>query len=825
MTATILMLATALGTQPPALAPQLHSWRIEAKNATVKTHAEFAGRSPVFAVTHEGAEPGTISFTSDEGLRKVLDSWLPPFVGQRAKRVSFALLPVEATDDFAFEIRASRSQRFKVPAFSALKPKAWNDLSFDIAKPDRLLFALAGAKGRFVFADLKITLDDGRVYDVLNAEAPRYTAMMAEPPRTHAVKPLPKRPEIKFGTSTAWVVRRREDLAALGAFMRKYLPEYDFVLSMAWTPTPALAECMENAPDNIYFQFQGGQHDLRYARLKNALVKLRNGDDQPFMFNSTVATHPVIRDAFEDQAAYLGALGLNSLQQYDYVWFYPKGYSGWDEATITAFREDLTGRDEGLALVDGRTIGFWEWYRDNSDDRPTPADSGVARWDEYVPDVRTPISEGLYLALVHYEWLRQAQRFGRWAKKHCHGGRFDFLLNSEFCPHNGNDHLYLARLRDTGDIFPEFFDSTPRELDRIYRASTFFIRNAKRCGKRWGVTLETSNGGLGSQPYWSTKTGYAVAYLLSALGYDGLEYDGAPAGGTWADYVSGGDNWMLALGMSEARAFRQAKLDGAKKPDATIFHLVARLIQQNGANVFAAFAPGEKGDFRGELDAAQLDFETTVPQDLPHVLGRAKAIFVSPGLNRPSVVEKLRRWRDVKPGERLLVTERGDLAAAIERLRGAAIQDEQGGATAFALPFTCSVGRVAAVFNRTAIEACSEAKYDQWLKTCHAPTQWRQIFDPAKIFYFDEHPGTSATARLRLGGKGPWRVYRFLADREEIVEAEDGVLPLAIGSSFCDIVYFGAADDAAFEANLRRIRADRTLTADFLSPVAKAAIK
>ena len=80
---------------------------------------------------------------------------------------------------------------------------------------------------------------------------------------------------------------------------------------------------------------------IRYAALKDALVKDPNGRQQFAKLNSAVATHPVIRDALEDQVAYAGSMGVNAMLQFDYVWFSRDGVWGFDEASAAAFRAFL----------------------------------------------------------------------------------------------------------------------------------------------------------------------------------------------------------------------------------------------------------------------------------------------------------------------------------------------------------------------------------------------------------------------------------------------------------------------------------------------------
>ena len=59
----------------------------------------------------------------------------------------------------------------------------------------------------------------------------------------------------------------------------------------------------------------------------------------------------------------------------------------------------------------------------------------------------------------------------------------------------------------------------PKAIRGYYRAAGRYLRTAHAAGKRFGICVEGTCGGWESQPYWSAKTGYAVCYLLSALGF------------------------------------------------------------------------------------------------------------------------------------------------------------------------------------------------------------------------------------------------------------------------------------------------------------------
>ena len=818
---------------PPDL--ELRTWRVTTENCTFSAESEFADRSPVYRLAWPADKPGEkgkVEFSNFETglLRRMLDSWMPPYVGAHAKQIAFSVYHIAGGGKLLLEFDVSGKHVFRHFESCQFVRGTWKDYAFDVnLKPGealggvRIRFNGGGTHLRFLLADLRVVLDDGRTYEILNPDPPCYTAMMKEPARTKAAKCEPTRPVLKFGASTAFVTASRDKLAEYGAYMKRYLPEYDIMLQLAWQSGVSFADCLEALPENVFAQFAFGQHDLRYAKLMDALVKDESGRPQHRTFNSTVATHPLLRDTYRDLVQYCGTLGYNCVQQYDYVWMYPDGHWGFDAATVAAFREDLLGKDERLVIgaregEPEHSIGFWDYYHDHfGPETPQPADFGFASWAEFRPSLATDAATRLYRTLITYEWLRQAQRFGQWTKEFCYGGSFDFLLNGE-APYNGNDHLYLPRLKYVGRVHPEYFDRTPRVIEMTYRSAGLGIRNARRYGKSWGITVETSQGAGGSQPYWSEKTGYVMCYVLSALGYDTFEYDCAPVTKYWPDNIdrSNGAWHSLSLGMADARGFRQAKKDGAAKEASSVYLLTEHIMAGRRPNLFDPFAPDfAEDDFRGVLRSEQVDWETTVPQELKDILPSAKVIFLSPWVTRKDVREQLMRWASEAPG-RTLVTEKAQIAETVARLGLRRTQRATADRTAYVMPFAAKEGRVAALVNRQAAKD-GYADWNRWRKEVWSKTAWCQKYRYEDLMYKDVVVGADVHAEVFVAKDGMYRVYRPMADREELVEAKNGRLTLTLGDTFCDLFYYGE-DTEEYRAFLETVKADRAITADFFVP-------
>lgn len=826
------------------------TWRVEPQNVAVSFAGETGGRTNVLSFAYpakEGLSGGKVLLANYD-LRRIFASWVPPYVGVRARAVTCAVRLADGaaapSPGVSCRLRCRSNQswiasKWHVFETDDLAPRlaagAWADVRLDLgldrAGRDRLAdvaFAFDG-KGRVALevADVRVVLDDGSTYPLVNGEAPSYRTGMKKPFATKPPRAFPRRDRIQFGTGGQWVIEYPDSVKDFAAYMAKYLPEYDIVFSMGGAFDPRFVAALTNAPANLFFQWQGGQHDLRYAGLKDALVKTAKGKPQSRCFNSAVATHPLFQFGYEDEIAYLGTMGFNNVQRYDYVWYYPDGLSGFDDASVAAYREDLLGKDEGLDLVaDGirpaRRIHFWDYYADYHGTPPSPADYGFSSWAEYVPKI-TPKTEKLFFTLICYEWLRLAQRFGEWSEKYCYGSPYDQLLNGETRA-NANDHVYLTRLRTSGICSPEFFSGTLKVLSGCYRGAGRFLRNAKACGKKFGITVETSRGGSGSTPYWSPRTGYAVCYFLAALGFDGFEYDGLPGKTPWADYASGRnpfDKAELDLGMADARGYRQARRDGARRPDAAgVYHVISRPVAGNPGHFYwDAIRPSPHDkiaslnrDFRYDLRREELLCDTTDPQELPEILPKAKLVFASPEAVRGEVMGALAAWAKERPG-RTLVTNRAEVATAAAAQRVARVQRPaaEGLAPVEVLPFAARVGSVAVLFSRA---GCAAGDRDDWYERVWRPVVYKRTLK-GELCYPDKVPGADAAAEVPVAEGGDWRVYRFLADEETVAQPKDGFLRLPLGDDLADVVYYGR-DTAAFRAFLGEVKAERVLTAEFI---------
>ena len=376
---------------------------------------------------------------------------------------------------------------------------------------------------------------------------------------------------------------------------------------------------------------------------------------------------------------------------------------------------------------------------------------------------------------------------------------------------NANDHLFLLRLKNTGIVSPEYFSQAPKQIERDYHRLGMFVREAKRRGKRFGMTVETSRGGGDSQPYWSPRTGFAVCYALAGIGLNSFEYDHVPVCSIWSPetyrryHPAATDAYALATErhlLGDLRGYRRATLDKATRPDATkALVLIRRPVSRET----------EKVDWAATLDRLGYDYAATDIVELPDVLDDARVVFAGDEAKRPGTKELLSAWKAKGEGRTLLGNPRavgieGQLAKlGLPRKRAVASGD-----SAIALRFSTKCGESAVLFDRKAVETANRTK---WYNEKWAPSFHKYIANPADYLYFDEQPGGTCRTTFDVAANGRYRVYSYLEDREETVEVSDWTLTLDNSGRLCEVYYF-APDTQAFRTYIEEVKADRALTED-----------
>lgn len=673
---------------------QLREWRMTTKNLNAEMLPEYSGKKFAVKIDFPMIPGGKILLYDAEGaikkpapptaetIKKIkgaelnfasipvhrpLQNWIPPYIGVAAKEIRFFLLSEKVNGKISASLKYSFGYApvKKIPL--DLKNGAqWHEVVIPVKRPQgyarlsNVVLDLQRPDGesscKLYMTSPIIVTADGEKYEMLNTEMPRLSRS-APAFEKIAAKKLPQRNTLSIGFGGPWwPVTNRASLPELSRFMKELLPDLDIVLSPSNSPEPNARGIIKELPDNIFYQFQAAQHGINYPALFGALPVNEHGQMQKFRFNSLVTTHPLILEGIKERFDYVASFGINSFKVFDYVWPYLGGRWGYDDATVSAFRCDLEGKDEGLRILQTKdkvkTIHFAEYFRSLHGMMPTPHELGLKSWNEYFPVKTKDLKKGthairlnysVFLALCSYEWLRQAQRWNTWAKSY--GGTHEYLLNLEAWA-NAGDFINLIRLADSGVVSKEFFISTPNPtaLASIYSGSGLYLRQAERVGHEMGYCCEVSSGGGSSQPYWDAKVAYSVSYMLAALGYRHLHHDHHNFKfEKWFDPKSGNAFAGVSLMMSQGRALQQVLREKVRKLDSTaILNVRCRSVGITVPNMMGRWVLA--GEWRPLLQRAGIDFEDTDPEELPLMLPKAGVVFYAPHATRKDSATQLTEW-------------------------------------------------------------------------------------------------------------------------------------------------------------------------------------
>ncbi len=600
---------------------------------------------------------------------------IPPYIRSQAIRFT-AKLWVEQPGDienlrFVFKKQDAPSKvlRIKPDSLSAGK---WTTVLME--NPDlgsiqnpllnvRLEARSAGKDATLYLASPVLETSTGASYNLLNPEPTRVITGSETPLATAPARPLPQRNTLAMGGYLVELSDWAADIPAMAEYMKAKFPEYDFVLAPVWTPPTVVAERLKELPEGVFFQFQKARFDHGYLSATDGFPKNADGQQLKDFDNTVVATNPVVRQALKDEIDYAASLGVNLFKQVDYTWPYFGGRWGYDDYSVASYREDLLGKDEGLELLPGAEgdaggrIHFLDYFEKYHGFRPKPQDLGLKSWAEY-----TPVSEaiaasgsntdklnlGIFVALFHYEWLRQAQRFGEWAE--ARQGRHDFTLNPEdVC--NGGDYVFLARLKHAGIPYVEFFGG-PATLYSAYASLPFYVQAARLAGKKLGLITEIGQGGHG-QNYLDLEIGYLLAYELSALGLQNYQNEWMEA--PWrvmSDPANAYHYDRFAAWMSQALGFVNAQREKTTRQAAPVFNVSMRSSVNYMQNWLWSLS--QMDSFGPLLADRQVNFEQTDSLYLGEAAKTAQTIFYSSPANRPSDGVILGNW--LATGGKTLVT-------------------------------------------------------------------------------------------------------------------------------------------------------------------------
>ena len=361
--------------------------------------------------------------------------------------------------------------------------------------------------------------------------------------------------------------------------------------------------------------------------------------------------HPTTREAVRRVMAAMRGVGMTDYEQIDYVWPWFGGPWGYAPADILAFRTDLAELDEGLRLATGKTVHFWEYLDSYGTAKLRPADLGLDAWDSFHPKPTAKASAEqaarngfVFTGLIHYEWLKFAQAMGQEANSW--GGQFHATMNPEDVA-NGGDYLYWNRLASTGTAYYERFGN-PGEIEAWCHYIPYLRDEARRAGKRLGVIYEVGVGGHG-RPYLDPEVAYCMSYDCTACGqFDDMQNEWMGEA-DWKTSQTGHHRDRLQQWLATARAFNQARRDGAVQPRPKALAIGLRcVLHATGLSPSYQLTSGALLDLNIDCDHADLTMS-------PDRWNDYQVLIYTPWESSRKHLDALDAWLDAKPG-RVLIT-------------------------------------------------------------------------------------------------------------------------------------------------------------------------
>ena len=133
---------------------------------------------------------------------------------------------------------------------------------------------------------------------------------------------------------------------------------------------------------------------------------------------------------------------------------------------------------------------------------------------------------------------------------------------------------------------------------------------------------------------------------------------------------------------------------------------------------------------------------------------------------------------------------------------------------ALVLPFEEKENSVYVLWNRPLVKK-AYSKNPEWYKKCWRPTHHQAKFKYGNLLYYWYQPGTECSAKVRVKKPGTYRLYSFLADRENVVDVgSDHLLPLTLSEALTEVVY-AAPDTPEFRKKVAELRRERAKTSPY----------
>jgi hypothetical protein len=262
--------------------------------------------------------------------------------------------------------------------------------------------------------------------------------------------------------------------------------------------------------------------------------------------------------------------------------------------------------------------------------------------------LETKRNMAVFLALYHYEHLRQCQRFGRAA--HAVGGIHQATFNPEDFA-NGCDYVYVLKMHYFDTPFIEYFGAPVNTEGCYYHLGTY-RRAADAAGKALGVIHEMGQGGHGD-PSVSPLTQFVQTYDVVSMGFDQYHNEWAEAPATMMfdpaeEYHN--TRWRTYLG--GAYGYKQARNDKSFRSKPPVLSVSLRSVN----HYMDAWNWDIKlmDSFCRWFSPIFVDAEETYPGELDALLPETEYLFYTAPYTKKSDFAKISNW--MAQGGKTLVT-------------------------------------------------------------------------------------------------------------------------------------------------------------------------
>lgn len=379
-------------------------------------------------------------------------------------------------------------------------------------------------------------------------------------------------------------------------------------------------------------------------------------------------TNPVVLAKLRERIEASAKVGAQAWRSVDYTWQWWGGpVWGYSESAIRRWRDDLTGRDTGLEIIEGgkHTVArFWRYFASYHGYTMKPKDLGLASWNDYNPPRRTDSptphelnSRRLFSMLYHYEWVKYINEAHR-VSAVSYGCFGQPICNPE-CHDNGTDLYWLLKCAFIRGFNAEWWGSAGVVIPSYYNC-TYYGNTARTNGKEivlHGESAAAGNGFCeGSRPnYWDNMANYLITYAQSASVDFKAKHD-QYWGASWKTMIDPKEKAYQAYTAFRSAwcGFLQCRNDKARKPETDVLAIGVRSVAYN-VDPFDTSRSTQPFNLAQNLVVLNyLHDGAAFPIDDAYDLNRYNAILLSPFVMPQGFAAKVGAWVRSRKGRTLI---------------------------------------------------------------------------------------------------------------------------------------------------------------------------